>query len=118
MGRITRRGRPGVEPAARGRGPVAENRTAGSGPVDDASGRRPARWRTRRPVPLAMWVCIIVVYPVSALMFRLRYRHADRLPPRGPVLLVANHVSILDPIACARLVYDSGRIPHFLAKQS
>jgi 1-acyl-sn-glycerol-3-phosphate acyltransferase len=58
------------------------------------------------------------VYPFSALMFRLRYRHAERLPARGPVLVVANHVSILDPIACARLVFDSGRLPHFLAKQS
>jgi 1-acyl-sn-glycerol-3-phosphate acyltransferase len=65
-----------------------------------------------------MWVCIVVVYPVASLMFRLRYRHAERLPARGPVLLVANHVSILDPIACARLVFDNGRLPHFLAKQS
>ena len=32
--------------------------------------------------------------------------------------MVANHVSILDPIACARLVFDSGRFPHFLAKES
>jgi 1-acyl-sn-glycerol-3-phosphate acyltransferase len=34
------------------------------------------------------------------------------------VLVVANHVSILDPLACARLVFDNGRLPHFLAKQS
>ena len=34
------------------------------------------------------------------------------------MLLVANHVSVLDPIACARLVFDSGRVPHFLAKES
>jgi 1-acyl-sn-glycerol-3-phosphate acyltransferase len=34
------------------------------------------------------------------------------------VLLVANHVSVLDPIACARLVWDGGRVPHFLAKES
>ena len=65
-----------------------------------------------------MWVCILVVYPVASLMFRLRYRHAERLPARGPVLLVANHVSILDPIACGRMVFDNGRIPHFLAKES
>jgi 1-acyl-sn-glycerol-3-phosphate acyltransferase len=51
-------------------------------------------------------------------MFRLRYRHGERLPARGPVLLVANHVSILDPIACGRMVFDNGRIPHFLAKES
>jgi 1-acyl-sn-glycerol-3-phosphate acyltransferase len=65
-----------------------------------------------------MWVCIAVVHPVTSLMFRLRYRHAERIPAAGPVLLVANHVSILDPLACARLVFDSGRLPHFLAKQS
>jgi 1-acyl-sn-glycerol-3-phosphate acyltransferase len=65
-----------------------------------------------------MIAAIIVVYPVASLMFRLRYRHAERLPATGPVLLVANHVSILDPLACARLVFDTGRLPHFLAKQS
>ena len=58
------------------------------------------------------------MYPAASLMFRLRYRHAERIPPPGPVLVVANHVSILDPIACARLVFDSGRLPHFLAKES
>jgi 1-acyl-sn-glycerol-3-phosphate acyltransferase len=86
--------------------------------VQERVARRPSKWRTRRPVPVAFWVCIIVVYPFSALMFRLRYRHAERLPVRGPVLVVANHVSILDPIACARLVFDHGRLPHFLAKES
>jgi 1-acyl-sn-glycerol-3-phosphate acyltransferase len=58
------------------------------------------------------------VYPVASLLFRLRYRHGERIPERGPVLLVANHVSILDPLACARLCYDNGRVPHFLAKAS
>ena len=65
-----------------------------------------------------MWAAVLVVYPVASLMFQLRYRHAERLPARGPVLLVANHVSVLDPLACARLVFDNGRLPHFLAKQS
>ena len=53
-----------------------------------------------------MFAAIVVVYPAPSLMFRLRYRHGERLPATGPVLLVANHVSILDPIACARLVFD------------
>jgi 1-acyl-sn-glycerol-3-phosphate acyltransferase len=61
---------------------------------------------------------VLVVHPVASLMFRLRYRHAERIPPTGPVLVVANHVSVMDPLACARLVFDNGRLPHFLAKES
>ena len=78
----------------------------------------PPRWRTRRPLPPALLFCVAVVYPVSALLFRMRYRHAGRFPRTGPVLVVANHVSVLDPLACARLVWDCGRVPHFLAKES
>ena len=80
--------------------------------------QRPSKWRTRGHIPPMLWLCIVVVVPFSSLMFRLRYRHGDRLPASGPVLLVANHVSILDPLACARLVFDNGRVPHFLAKES
>ena len=87
-------------------------------PTDGGPAARPPRWRTRRPVPLTMWICIVVVYPVTALLFRLRYRNGDRLPPTGPVLVVANHISVFDPLACARLVFDHGRLPHFLAKES
>jgi 1-acyl-sn-glycerol-3-phosphate acyltransferase len=87
-------------------------------PAGRARPARPPRWRTRRPLPPALAFCVLVVYPVAALLFRPRYRHAERIPPTGGVLLVANHVSVLDPIACARLVWDSGRVPHFLAKDS
>jgi 1-acyl-sn-glycerol-3-phosphate acyltransferase len=84
----------------------------------DGHPARPPRRSTRRPITWAFRLCVVVVYPVSALVFRLRYRHADRIPPTGGVLLVANHVSVLDPLACGRLVWDSGRVPRFLAKQS
>ncbi len=91
---------------------------AGAPPAPRPVSRRPGRWRTRGPIGWAFWLCIVVVFPASKLMFRIRYRHGHRLPTSGPVLLVANHVSILDPIACARLVFDHGRMPHFLAKEA
>ncbi len=75
-------------------------------------------WRTRGRITYGMAAAIVVVHPVSSTMFRLRYRHGDRIPRTGPVLLVANHVSVLDPLACARLVFDHGRLPHFLAKEA
>ena len=87
-------------------------------PAGAPTPRRPPRRVTRGPVPFALRLCVLVVYPISSLVFRLRYRHIDRIPPTGGVLLVANHVSVLDPLACARLVWDSGRVPRFLAKES
>ena len=86
-----------------------------------AAARQPARlsrWRTRRPLSPAVGVIVALIYPLTKLLFRMRYRHLERIPATGPVLLVANHVSILDPLACGRLVWDAGRFPHFLAKNS
>lgn len=76
------------------------------------------RWRDRGPVTYGMAAAIAIVHPLTTLLFRPGYRHGHRLPAAGGVLLVANHVSILDPLACARMVYDLGRLPHFLAKES
>ncbi|WNV74517.1 1-acyl-sn-glycerol-3-phosphate acyltransferase [Geodermatophilus sp. DSM 44513] len=90
-------------------------------PDAGGAGRTPAapsRWRTRRPLPPALLFCVLVVYPLTVLLFRMRIRHAERFPRTGPVLVVANHVSVLDPLACARLVWECGRVPHFLAKEA
>ncbi len=95
-----------------GRG--SDGRTAISRPAAP----RPPKWRTRGRPTYGMVAAVVVIYPVASLMFRLRYRHGERLPATGPVLLVTNHVSVLDPLACARMVFDLGRLPHFLAKES
>jgi 1-acyl-sn-glycerol-3-phosphate acyltransferase len=118
MGRIT--GRAGVPagPGTHGRGvPVTQEASARS-VAEGGSAPRPPRRRTRGRVSAALRFAVLVVYPVASLLFRLRYRHPERIPVSGPVLLVANHISILDPLACARLVWDNGRVPHFLAKES
>ena len=104
-------GRPETEEVSGAAGAVAQQRRRRAHPAAAAPVDPPADH-------LGLRLCVLVVYPVSSLLFRLGYRHADRIPPTGGVLLVANHVSVLDPLSCARLVWDSGRIPHFLAKES
>ncbi len=76
------------------------------------------RWRPRPELDWALALTLGTVWPVCALLFDLRIRHAERIPATGGVLLVANHVSVLDPLACGMLVYDAGRVPRFLAKSS
>ncbi|SFO87459.1 1-acyl-sn-glycerol-3-phosphate acyltransferases [Geodermatophilus dictyosporus] len=94
---------------------MTEEQSAGRGTVAQP---RPRVLHERGRLPWSLRLAVVVIYPVASLLFRLRYRHGERFPRTGPVLLVANHVSVLDPLACARLVYDHGRIPHFLAKQA
>jgi 1-acyl-sn-glycerol-3-phosphate acyltransferase len=97
---------------------VSQEQSAGDARPVERPAARPSRWQTRGHISPALWFAVCVILPVSSMLFRLRYRHAERIPPTGPVLLVTNHVSILDPLACARLAWDNGRVPHFLAKQS
>lgn len=63
------------------------------------------------------FVWLVLYYPVSAL-FRLTYRNVERLPQQGPVIVVTNHVSHIDPFLVAKFVLDAARVPRFLAKES
>lgn len=42
--------------------------------------------------------------------------HGTENVPEGGFILCANHISDLDPLAVGHLVYNLGRLPHFLAK--
>ena len=62
--------------------------------------------------------CVIVVVPATSALFRLRWRHLDRIPASGPAIVAVNHLSHADPFVVARAIWNSGRVPHFLAKES
>ncbi|NMI01080.1 1-acyl-sn-glycerol-3-phosphate acyltransferase [Pseudonocardia acidicola] len=66
------------------------------------------------------WVGFAAVffYPIGFLTGRIRYEGRDRLPARGGALIVANHISYLDPVHTALWVHSAGRVPRFLAKHS
>lgn len=55
--------------------------------------------------------------PPVQLWFRWRYEGAERIPRRGPLVVAANHISYLDPIAHALILVRIGRRPRFLAKE-
>jgi 1-acyl-sn-glycerol-3-phosphate acyltransferase len=73
---------------------------------------------TRKHPKLGFWLraawCIAI--PPTTVLFRRTYRDIERVPETGPAIVVINHVSYIDPLLVIRFVYDSGRVPRFLAK--
>lgn len=64
------------------------------------------------------WVAFTaaVFYPLGWLCGRARFEGREHLPPTGGVLVVANHISHLDPVYTALQVHRARRVPRFLAK--
>lgn len=66
------------------------------------------------------WIkaCEILLYPLTRLLARRRYVGIERFRRHGPILIVANHISHIDPIYDVVFVRKSGRLPHVMAKAS
>src|SRR6266487_6208185 len=75
--------------------------------------------RLRKP-KAGFWIrlCVVTLYPFDGLLFRIRWRHLERMPPTGGVIIAINHISHVDTVLMARLVWQSGRIPRFMIKDS
>lgn len=64
-------------------------------------------------------VCIALLGPLEGLLFRARWRNLTRIPPVGRGVIIAiNHISHIDTLLMARLVWRAGRAPRFLVKGS
>lgn len=72
--------------------------------------------RAREKAGFSIRLCIVVFYPLTRLLARRRFEGLEYIPDSGPVLVVCNHVSYLDPIYTGVFVRHRGRIPRFLAK--
>jgi 1-acyl-sn-glycerol-3-phosphate acyltransferase len=66
------------------------------------------------------WIrlCVMILYPFDALVFRIRWHHLERVTPPadGGVIIAINHISHIDTVLMARLVWQSGRVPRFMVK--
>jgi 1-acyl-sn-glycerol-3-phosphate acyltransferase len=62
-------------------------------------------------------VCAALAKPFLWSFTRPRWRGLENIPREGGVIIVANHVTILDPVTLAHAIYDGvRRSPSFLAK--
>ncbi|MBS44953.1 MAG: 1-acyl-sn-glycerol-3-phosphate acyltransferase [Nocardioides sp.] len=64
----------------------------------------------------AFGFCALILKPLLLLLTKRDWVNGERLPARGGFVIVINHLSHLDPLTAAHLVFDHGRIPRYLAK--
>jgi len=64
----------------------------------------------------AFSLAVALVKPTLLATTRRDWVGGSRLPATGGFVLALNHLSHLDPLTAAHLVYDHGRIPRYLAK--
>ena len=65
---------------------------------------------------IRFWVALI--YPLDGLFFKIRWRNLDQMPApeQGGVIVAINHISQIDTVLMARMIWQSGRIPRFMVK--
>jgi 1-acyl-sn-glycerol-3-phosphate acyltransferase len=70
----------------------------------------------RQKLGWAFAFCVGVLRPVLMALTKQDWKNTDKLPRSGGLVLVANHISHLDPLTYAHFAYDNGRLPRYLAK--
>lgn len=73
---------------------------------------------TLRALSPAYRLAVAVARPPLMVFTRRDWRGAEYLPRQGGFVAAGNHISHLDPFTLAHFLYDSGRPPRFLAKES
>ncbi|MFI9557653.1 lysophospholipid acyltransferase family protein [Nonomuraea endophytica] len=72
-----------------------------------------------RPVrPSRFWetLAVVIVKPLSWLLVKKDWRHGERIPRTGGMIIATNHLSWADPVLLAHFLYNNGRWPVILAK--
>lgn len=61
-------------------------------------------------------LAVPVLKPVLLATTKRTWIDGEKIPATGGCILVFNHVSHVDPLTAAHIVYDHGRMPRYLAK--
>jgi 1-acyl-sn-glycerol-3-phosphate acyltransferase len=61
-------------------------------------------------------IAVPIVKPVLLATTTREWIGGENIPTSGGFILALNHVSHLDPLTAAHIVYDHGRLPRYLAK--
>jgi 1-acyl-sn-glycerol-3-phosphate acyltransferase len=83
--------------------------------VEDAVTVRPVR-RLQQKRGWAWNLAVPIVKPSLLATTKRTWIDGDKIPATGGCILVFNHVSHIDPLTAAHIVYDHGRMPRYLAK--
>jgi 1-acyl-sn-glycerol-3-phosphate acyltransferase len=64
----------------------------------------------------AFSLAVSIIKPTLLATTRRTWIDGEKIPATGGCILVFNHVSHVDPLTAAHIVYDHGRMPRYLAK--
>jgi 1-acyl-sn-glycerol-3-phosphate acyltransferase len=73
----------------------------------------------RQRVRVGFWyrLVVVVVKPLLRMFTTRDRRGSENVPREGGIIVVANHVSEIDPLMVGEFLLDLGRPPRFLAKK-
>jgi 1-acyl-sn-glycerol-3-phosphate acyltransferase len=61
-------------------------------------------------------IAVPVIKPLLLATTKHDWVDGDKIPSSGGFILALNHISHVDPLTAAHIVYDHGRLPRYLAK--
>lgn len=67
------------------------------------------------------WALLVggaIIKAALTLFTRRTWIDGERIPARGGCVVVLNHLSHVDPLIAAHIVWDHGRLPRYLAKDT
>ena len=59
-----------------------------------------------------------VLRPILNLIIKKDWQGSERLPHSGAAIVVCNHLSYVDPLTFTHFLYNNGRAPRYLGKES